>query len=135
MAELDSDNDGAFRLVWQIAAAVWFVTLSVLVIIPSCELLDKAKATTTAQAPPALSPRGDTVGLGQYTAKLEAYNKYLVAYASYTTNALAARHSAYELVVKNTLVALISSFLTSLLAFVFAKEGANLVRAYFSKKY
>jgi hypothetical protein len=70
-----------------------------------------------------------------YKEQVNAYTQQLNAYKSFADyNAKDALATAYELVVKNTVVTLVNGLVTALIGYVFAKAGASLVDNYLRSK-
>jgi hypothetical protein len=63
-----------------------------------------------------------------YSQQAGAYGKQIDAYKSYVAaTGVPRRQAIYDLVVKGTLVTLLNTILTTLLAFAFVKAGANVL--------
>lgn len=132
---------------------IWFLAVNVAILVPSYRLLfGPSDPTNTAlQAPeppqpPTLVNEINSVGTradaGERAEQLERYKQQVTAYAeqikgytqqvaAYKTYGDAQEKSSvrvvYELVVKGSLVTLLSGFATALVALVFANLGAGLM--------
>ncbi|MGA9773127.1 MAG: hypothetical protein WBV94_29120 [Blastocatellia bacterium] len=63
-----------------------------------------------------------------YTQEVTAYTQQVAAYKTYTdANEKSGRRGVYELVVRNSLITLVGSFATTLIAYVFTNLGAGVV--------
>lgn len=139
---------------------IWFVALSAAVLLPSYQMLfGRPEAASPGDPPappvppsaPVFSP-GAEVDPAKMQQQLEAYKQQAGVYveqvksytqevATYTqqisaykthqeAKAKSGRVSVYELVVKNTLLSLVTTFATALLGYVFASLGAGLLDNY-----
>jgi hypothetical protein len=143
----------SLKLVIQAILLIWFLAISVAILVPSYQLLfgsDDANASRPQPpAPPQPPSPVKTAGPLDQAPQLEAYKQQIGAYAEqikgYTqevsgyTQQLAAykahqeatdkssRRGVYELVVKGSLIVLLGSFVTALIAYVFANLGAGVV--------
>jgi hypothetical protein len=71
-----------------------------------------------------------------YAQQVSAYSQHISAYKTYADSSVKSpRTSAYQLVVKDTLLSLLNTFITVLLGYVFVTKGAEIVRDYVSAKY
>jgi hypothetical protein len=133
----------------QLILLAWFLTVNLFILIPSFYLLrgssDETTKPPTPPAPPAamaIGPLDPSLDLEKQKQQLEVYKLQVGHYAeqvkTYTQQVAAAksyqeampsskRSAVYELVVKNTLITLISGFATALIAYVFTSLGANVV--------
>lgn len=139
---------------------IWFVALSTAVLIPSYQMLfgPPEAASPGDPPPPPVPPLAPVFAPGAQTdpvklqQQLEAYKQQTAVYAeqvkSYTQEVVtytqqvsayrthqearskSGRVSVYELVVKNTLLSLASTFVIALLGYVLASLGAGLLDNY-----
>ena len=120
---------------------IWFILISLLIFIPSVDLWlhsremearHYSREIETRQSLGLESPpiEASLKGLGveeiQARAKwLEAYVKYLTEVAKLDAERSDSRIEAYRLVVKDTLAALVGSFVTVLLGYAFARTSGQ----------
>lgn len=135
----------------QIVLVAWFLTISLFLFVPSFLLLRGGTAVPAFPQPPAQPPVTQTLAnppvdpkiefrvleeLGKtygqqvtlYTQQVAAYKEHLNAYKAYI-DVLGKREltGPYQLVVKDTLSTLLSTFATALLGYVFIRGGAGLL--------
>ena len=134
---------------------LWFLVISFLVLYPSMHLLFDYK-NVTINAPPQPPTPPSPVVLSQqqdagqqeklvqiYNQQVAAYEKYVTAYSSFLTAYKShvemqnkpPAHATYELVVKETLLTVMNSFVAALLGYVFVKAGENAIRQYVNARY
>lgn len=112
---------------------IWFVVISLLIFIPSLQIWFRASSENTPPKPEIEMPRSlssskDGVSVGQVTAQakwLEAYVKYMAEAARTDSERTHTRVEAYELVVKDTLAAFATSFITFLLGYAFVNTSGQ----------
>jgi hypothetical protein len=141
----------------QIILLTWFIVVNLLIIGPSFYLLLQQPTVATAEQPKVPSPPGDvtlasldpaldiekqkqqveaykqqvaayTERVKVYTQQVAAYGQQVTAYKTLQDAQPSTRRAAiFELVVKGTLVTLISGFATALIAYVFTNLGATVI--------
>jgi hypothetical protein len=140
------------RTVIQAILVIWFVVISLFLFVPSFLLLTGVGLTrqTVPQPPvpppliaalanPPSDPKLDIKVLEElgktyaqqvsaYTQQVTSYKEQLAAYKVYVeASSKGTLAGAYQLVVKETLGTLLTTFATALLGYVFIKGGAGLV--------
>lgn len=136
---------------------IWFIVVSLYILIPSYVVLQSVKeqdtaVTQTAQQlptpPPTLElPAFDKgsdkdVQQKQIQSRVDAYQHQVTAYSHQLTAYKAQvealgkppRLAVYQAVVKDTLVSLITGLLTALVGYVFVKESAKVAKEYIQAK-
>ena len=141
----------------QVILLLWFIVVNALIIGPSAYLLVQQPTVVTAEQPKLPSPPADvtlasldpaldvekqkqqveaykqqvaayTERVKVYTQQVASYGQQVTAYKTLHDSQPSTRRAAiYELVVKGTLVTLISGFATALIAYVFTNLGATVV--------
>jgi hypothetical protein len=138
----------------QTILVIWFVVVSLFLFIPGAALLLRGDPLPAAMpnppSPPVVStaltdPKEIAVisrdpkvieeiskawaqQVASYTQQVAAYKEQLAAYKVYADAAGKRQLSgAFQLVIKDTIVTLLSTFATALLGYVFVKGGAGLV--------
>jgi hypothetical protein len=128
---------------------VWFITVNLFILIPSFVLLKESREEAVKPTPPPDPPKEMTIGpldstleIDRQKQQIEAYKLQVSLYAeevkrhaqqvaahkTYIEATPASRRIAvYQLVVKESLLTLISGFATALIAYVFTSLGANVV--------
>jgi hypothetical protein len=144
------------KRVIQAILLVWFIVVSAAILIPSYQLLfgagDPEPAKTQAPTPPAapsrltFDPNLDATHQAQkledykqqlavYTEQIKGYTQEVTAYTQQVaahkvfvdTNEKSTRRGVFELVAKGTLVTMIGTLMTGLIAYVFTSLGAGVV--------
>lgn len=127
----------------------WFLIINLFILIPSFYLLSGSADDSTKPQPPPQPPAVTTIGpldsaidiekqkhqleayklqAGLYAEQGKIYAQQVTAHKTYQDALPGSRRTAvYELVVKSTLVTLISGFATALIAYVFTSLGAQVV--------
>ncbi len=138
---------------------IWFIAINVAILIPSYGLLFDAGnesgsspqplPTPVPPSPPVVGPLDSTLNADGQKQQVETYKQQVAVYVeqvkSYTqqvsaykihveTRNKSMRAAIYEIVVKDTLVALIGGFATTLIGYVFANLGAGVVDNYVRMK-
>jgi len=133
----------------------WFVIVNLIIIICSIALWANPKRLYSEKVPPSELPPLPIVALDTsasdarrtaqislftqqvdaYKKHIDAYNSQLTAYSKYLdAGSKYDEFEAFRLVVKDTLVALITSILVSLFGFAFAKTGLEVYNNYIRVK-
>jgi len=143
---------------WQIIATIWFAILTAGVLIPGISLLYYSRPEQEIKSPPPYPPApmiaspplpgsesaqveiyklqvaAYTHQVSAYTQQVSAYKEEVTAYNIYASHLKNTRSATYSLVVKDTLIPLLTAFLTALLSFVFVREGRIALGEYWAYK-
>jgi hypothetical protein len=131
------------KSIWQIIAIIWFAIVSAIILIPSWSLVRSIKPGQEILRPPGrpISPIENTdieiykLRVAAYKDEVEAYKQELTAYNTFLNNLKINSNLTYQAVVKDTLLQLLTTFLTALLTFVFVKEGAKALANFINNKF
>jgi hypothetical protein len=139
----------------QIILIIWFIIINLYILIPSFIVLqglnleNQSVAIPIPPSPLSLTPLNLTVSLDSqkeqvnahtqqvnaYTQEVNAFIQQVNAYKAYLESSNKFnQHTKYGLVVKDTLVALLTSLLTALVSYVFINASAGLANNYILAK-
>lgn len=142
--------------VFQYLLLVWFIVISLFIFVPSFLVLYSSWSYTDSTSekppefpsPPALVPleplntnldaetqkrqvESLEIRVNAFTQQVNAYTQQVNAYKTYAENTGKSRSlEAYQTVVKDSLSSFLTTLLSALVAFAFAKAGAGLVDNY-----
>jgi len=122
----------------QILLVIWFILMSGFYFYYSYKLLSNTPADVSLQEPPIPPVVPEEINkktIELYKQTVEAYSKSINAYNT-SSNAVqkSNKHAAYELVIKETLMDLLTKFVVAFLGFAFVKATAIVINNFLRMK-